>query len=286
MPDGSRPLAPLVGNLWVPQWAVRPGSYEALRGVAAEMPLFLVIFSWDPDWNRPCYTTREQLGATLGFGRDKVSRQLRALRRAHLLFEVDRGVHPKTQRRHAPARWALDPFAAEVWRPRIEQGLRTIAEDDGLDGRWYTRSVTSLDAFHRRSAGLRNRIAEDMDKPPAQQRPRRLKRGSRGAKSAPGRKIRPRAQNAPGGEVLYQGGGSEAKTKPSGNGNEPPAAAGGQRASHPRPAEEEAREKIGPESTVGHTRDTPESQERQSVSGVQGAESAPAPASSPTQDEA
>ena len=33
------PLAPLVGNMWVPVWAVRPGSYSAPADVAATMPL-------------------------------------------------------------------------------------------------------------------------------------------------------------------------------------------------------------------------------------------------------
>jgi hypothetical protein len=65
VPDDPRPLEPLVGNLWVPQWALRPGSYKALRGLTEEMPLWLLILSRDPSWRRPCYATLEQLGATL-----------------------------------------------------------------------------------------------------------------------------------------------------------------------------------------------------------------------------
>ena len=80
-PKAPTPLAPLVGNMWMPVWAVRPGSYTALRGVALTMPLWLLLHSRNQDFFKPCYASREDLGMTLGIGRAKVSRQLGQLRK-------------------------------------------------------------------------------------------------------------------------------------------------------------------------------------------------------------
>ncbi len=73
-PKAPTPLAPLVGNMWMPVWAVRPGSYTALRGVALTMPLWTLLHSRNQDFFKPCYASREDLGMTLGIGRAKVSR--------------------------------------------------------------------------------------------------------------------------------------------------------------------------------------------------------------------
>lgn len=176
------PLEALVGNLWLPVWTVRPGAYSAIKPLADCMPLWNLLHSRNCDYWRPCYHTREQLGATLGMGRAKVSRQLLRLRKAHLLFQVDRKLDPKTHRQRAFARWALDPFAADLWRPKVEAMLATIAEEDGQDGRWHNNSVSALEAFERRSRLLAARIGEDM---PFVPKPRRRK-GKRRPRSSRG----------------------------------------------------------------------------------------------------
>lgn len=84
-PKAPTPLAPLVGNMWMPAWAVRPGSYTALRGVALTMPLWLLLHSRSGYFFWPCYASRENLGMTPSIGRTKVSRQSKKI---GLLFEV------------------------------------------------------------------------------------------------------------------------------------------------------------------------------------------------------
>lgn len=204
--DEPGPLPSMVGNLWVPVWAIRPGSYAALAPLADTMPLWLLLHSYNADAWRPCYWTREQLGATLGMGRRKVSRQLARLRKAYLLLEVDRGLDRKTHRQRAFARWALDPFAAEIWRPKVELVLATIAEEDGQDGRWHHNALQTLDGLERRSRALANRISEDMPFTPRARKRKRRKDRNQG----PGSKMDPWVQNGPRGEGFYQGGGNEA----------------------------------------------------------------------------
>ncbi len=161
MPD-VRPLEPLVGNLWVPAWLSRPGSCSAVKPVAREMPLWLLLHSRNGHYWHACYHTREQLGATLVMSVATVSRQLARLREHWFVFEVQRGVERKTRRHRPPARWALDPFKVDLWRPKVEADLARIAEEDGHDGRWYQRAVTSLEAFERRSRILGAKIGADM----------------------------------------------------------------------------------------------------------------------------
>lgn len=185
---------PLTGNLWVPVWAVRPGSYRALVGLENAMPLWLAIHSRCTDYHLPCYASRETLGATIGKSRNTVGRQLDRIKKAALLFEVKRPPDRKTQRRRPPARWALDPFAPDVWREEVEKALHRVAEDDGHDGRWLQRALTSLDSFDRRSRLLGARIAEDMLIVPKPRKRRRKKEGA-GA----------RDQNGPGGGIYTTG---------------------------------------------------------------------------------
>ena len=97
-PKAPTPLAPLVGNMWMPVWAVRPGSYTALRGVALTMPLWTLLHSSNQDFFKPCYASREDLGMTLGIGRAKVSRQLGQLRKVGLLFEVGATMPDRAER--------------------------------------------------------------------------------------------------------------------------------------------------------------------------------------------
>lgn len=205
--DDPRALPPLTGNLWVPVWAIRPGSYEALATLADAMPLWLALHSRCGDYWRPCYATREQLGVTIGAGRAKVTRLLAKLRKAGLLFEVDRGMDPKNHRRRAIARWALDPHAADLWRERVESALATVAEEDGQDGRWYRNAVTSLDAFERRCRLTGARIAADMPIAPKQRKRRKSKR--KRTPKEPGSKTDPGVQDGPRGEGFYQGGGAK-----------------------------------------------------------------------------
>ena len=201
VPDAPKPLPSIVGNMYVPVWALRPGSYRALADVAGDLDLWLALHSWNADFYKPCYASRETLGATIGIARSAVSRRLKRLRKAGLLWELPRGRDRKTKRRRPPARWALDPFAADVWRPEVETALERIAEQDGQDGRWFQRAVTSLDAFDRHSRGLRNRIAEDMPFEPKNRRKRKKGKG----RKASGVQIGTPTRNGPGGEVFTRG---------------------------------------------------------------------------------
>ena len=158
----AEPLPALTGNLWMPSWTVRPGSYRALSNVGSDVLLWLVLHSRNQDCYKPCYASRESLGTTIGRSRNTVGRQLARLRRAALVFEVFRPADRKTHRRRPPARWALDPFAAEVWRPDVEAALCRVAEEDGYDHRWTRSALFALDVFDRRSRHLAARIAEDM----------------------------------------------------------------------------------------------------------------------------
>ena len=201
-------LHALTGNQWVPAWALRPGAYAALRPLAAAMPLFLLLHSRNADAWLPCYASREALGATIGVSSRTVTRQLKALRSASLVFEVARPPDRKTQRHRPPARWALDPIEAERWRPKVEESLARVAEQDGHDGRWFSRAVTALDAFDRRSRRLAARIAEDMPVEPS--RKRRRRKNSKKKRAA--RQIGPSRRNGPRGDVSttgeVEGGGS------------------------------------------------------------------------------
>ena len=201
-PKAPTPLAPLVGNMWMPAWAVRPGSYTALRGVALAMPLWLLLHSRNQDFFKPCYASREDLGITLGIGMAKVSRQLGQLRKVGLLFEVERGVEPKTKRHRPPARWALDPFTDQLWREKMEAAIVRVAEEDGHDGRWLCRAVTAFEAFARQSRFLIVAIRDDMPFPPRKPRRRRKKKRI----SAPNRS-RATVQHEPRGDVFTRGGG-------------------------------------------------------------------------------
>lgn len=201
--DAVQPLPPLTGNLWVPVWAVRPGAYGSVAHLAVDMPLWLLLHSRNTDYSRPCYASRESLGVSIGISRAKVSRQLASLRKAHLVFRVERGVDRRTKQHLPPARWALDPFAVDLWRPEVEVVLAKIAEEDGHDGRWYTRAVTSLDAFERRSRLLALKIAEDMPVKPKQNR--RRKKTKKGKKKRAATQIEPSTQNEPQGEVFTTG---------------------------------------------------------------------------------
>jgi len=184
----------MVGNLWVPAWAVRPGAYAAVAPLADAMPLWIAMHSRTDDEWCPCYANRETLGATLACSRAKVGRQLARLQKAGLLFVVERDVDRTSQQHRPPARWALDPHAADLWSEKVEEGepslgieaaLVRIAEEDGQDGRWLHRALTALDAFERRSRLLGARIAEDMPIPPKQRRPKKRK----SAKEGPGSKM-------------------------------------------------------------------------------------------------
>ena len=132
---------------------------------------------------------------TPGIGRAKVSRQLGQLRKVGLLFEVKRGVEPKTKRHRPPARWALDPFTDQLWSEKVEAALVRVAEEDGHDGRWLRRATTSLEAFARRSRFLMAAIRDDMPFPPTKPRRRRKKKRSRAT-----------VQNEPRGDGFTRGG--------------------------------------------------------------------------------
>lgn len=165
--------------MWVPAWAIRPGAYGALKHLTREMQVFLLLYSRNADFFRPSYATLDQLGATLGITGRTISRHLWELEKSHLVFKVERGIESKSQRRRPPARWALDPFTAELWRPKVEEVLTSIAEEDGHDGRWLHRATTSLDAFDRRSRLMAAKISEDMlVKPKRKRRKKSKKKGA------------------------------------------------------------------------------------------------------------
>ena len=204
MPDAPEALGPLVGNLWVPVWAVRPGSYRALKEVTEAMPLWLLLHSRNADFWKPVYASRETLGATLGMSRATVSRRLKELRKAHLLFEVECGRNRTTRQHRPPARWALDPFTADKWRPKVEKSLERIRQEDGQDGRWLHRALTSLDAFERRCRALRSRIEADQpDRLVQRQRQKEASRRKRARRKEA--ESRPRRILSPGSNLSHQG---------------------------------------------------------------------------------
>ena len=148
--------------MYVPCWALRPGAYSVLEGLAAEMPLWLLLHSFNADHWKPCYHTRDQLGATIGVSPRTISRRLTALSKAALLLEINRGLEPKSRCHRPPARWALDPFKPDKWRPKVEAALAKVAEDDGQSSYWLDHARRTLERFEVRSHALRNRIGEDM----------------------------------------------------------------------------------------------------------------------------
>jgi hypothetical protein len=201
--DAPQPLHPLVGDMWLPAWAVRPGSYKALQEVADAMPLFLALHSRCGDLWLPCYASRDTLGATIGISPRTVDRKLQALGKVGLLLEVDRGRVPRTKRQRPKARWCLDPFKVEKWRPKVEERLQRMREEDGRDGRWLHNALTALEAFERRSKALRRRIEEDM---PAGMVQRQRRNEQRRMKKKIKLQVKAGGQNCRGGEGFYQGG--------------------------------------------------------------------------------
>lgn len=190
------PLPPVTGNLWVPVWAIRPGSYEVLESVVGEMPLWLLIHSRNADHWRPCYASREQFVATIGGSVRNLTRQIGRLREAGLLFEVARGEEPGSRRHRPPARWALDPFTADIWgakwdndggrlvgQGKVEMMLAEIAEADGQSRPWLQRAVRELDDFERASRYLAERIAADMPIQPKKRRKRKRRKKKQTAMS-------------------------------------------------------------------------------------------------------
>jgi hypothetical protein len=198
------PLPAVTGNMWVPVWAIRPGAYEAVDHLASEMPLWLALHSRNADYWRPCYASREALGATIGVSSRTVTRHLRALRDAWLVFEVERGMDRKSRQHRPPARWALDPFTAEMWREKVEGVLAAVAEEDGQDGRWVHNAVQSLDAFERRSRLLALRIAEDMPIQPKRKRSKKPKKKRAASQNVPRRQNGPRGDVSTTGEVVVE----------------------------------------------------------------------------------
>ena len=142
-PPPGRMMA-LSGNLYVPHWTTRPGSYSALVSVADCMMLWKCIHSWNRDYFKPCFYSETQLGKTIGCSRGPVHRNLLRLEKASLLFSVRRGRKDASNELRPAARWALDPFNIEEWRPRVEEMLGPIAEGCGLGTRWYRNAITSL----------------------------------------------------------------------------------------------------------------------------------------------
>lgn len=191
------PLHPLVGPLkYVPSWAFRPGSFEALAAVAGEMQLWLAIYSRSAEnkaYSVPCIASREQLARTLCVSVRTISTQIKKLSKAALLFELNRGVEPKSRRNRPPARWALDPLDPAAWRQNVEKQIDELMFMDGQSTYWRRRALASLDSFERRSAGLANRILADVPDEIAEshrkrksrkQKRRRNAESARGAKSA------------------------------------------------------------------------------------------------------
>jgi hypothetical protein len=234
------------------------------------MPLWLVLHSRSTDYGLPCYASREQLGATLGVSRAVISRRLSTLREFNLMFDVDRPADRKTRKRRPPARWGLDPFACDVWRPEVEKALARVAEEDGHDGRWYARAVAKLEAFERRSRRLANLLADDMPVVPKPRRRRKSKREkgqnapvtprkpySRNGSQGSAVISEPASQFEPGGEVFTRVGKKAGKKRvePDGDG----AAEGSV-----------GRNTLASKSGVEHTRDMANPLELQGLSGVQG----------------
>jgi hypothetical protein len=260
----GQPLTPLAGRQFFPAWLHRLGSYKALAHLSpTSLYLWGTIHSFNLDFWKPCYTSWDQLAATLKVNRKTIRPHLEALSRTGLLFELDRGTEPKSRRKRAVARWALDPFYADQWRPKVDEVLARIAEDDGHDGRWYHNAVQALDAFERRSRILRAKIADDMLVDPRPPRKRKKSR-ARSKKRTEVQKPDPRG-------VFYHGGGSKAKAKGEAdpsvrrNGKRDGDDGGVRRTQH-----------TGVDSSVRHTHDPPEAQAAQGLSASRGQKTDPA----------
>lgn len=160
-------LPALEGNQWVPVWTVRPGAFRAVRHLPDAMPLWQVIYSRTGNSFRPCIQSVEQLGATIGISRSTASRKLNALRDSYLVFELPRGRDPKTRSHRPPARWALDPFAEDHWRTRLEKEIKKLAQHDRQGSTWESYARTALDEFCRASARLREDLSADVRTDPS-----------------------------------------------------------------------------------------------------------------------
>jgi hypothetical protein len=165
----------LSGNLWVPHWTQRPGSYTALIPVADCMPLWGAIHTWTGDYFKPCLYGEKEIGLAIGWQRGRVRRHTERLEKAALLFCLKRGKKMGSNELRPLARWALDPFTIERWRPKVEETFADMAEECGLGTRWYRNAITSLDAFERRSWSMMAKVRDDMVAPPLPKRKRRRK---------------------------------------------------------------------------------------------------------------
>lgn len=161
-------LPALDGNQCVPGWTVRPGAFGAVRDLSDAMSLWQVIYSRTGNSFQPCIQRVGQLAATIGISRSTASRKLAALRNSGFVFELARGRNPETQSHRPPARWALDPFAMNHWRPRVEQEIRKLARLDRQSSAWESHARTALDQFCRVSTRLRVDLSADMQTGSAQ----------------------------------------------------------------------------------------------------------------------
>lgn len=166
-------LPALDANQWMPCWTVRPGAFRAVRDLADATPLWQVIYSRHGASFQPCIHSISQLGSTINISRSTASRRLNKLRTAWLVFELPRGTDASTQIRRPPARWALDPFAQDHWRPMVEHQLRQLAEDDGQSAGWLSRALKAFEHFCRLSAELQRHLSIELveKKRPGRKRP-------------------------------------------------------------------------------------------------------------------
>jgi biotin operon repressor len=166
-PPAGKPLPPLVGAVPVPPWTIRPGAHPRLvkLRVADCMPLYLLIYSRNGTAAAPCFASRESLGASIGLSRATVTRQLKRLKAASLVFEVDRGFRRGTKAKQVPARWALDPHRVDVWPEKIVDRLEELRRRDGRDGRWLANAKSALTARVKPCKELAEEMTQDLPRP-------------------------------------------------------------------------------------------------------------------------
>jgi hypothetical protein len=193
-PETGAPLPPMIGDLAVPPWAIRPGAFPRLAKYAPLMPLWLAIYSRSGDFHLPCYASRESLAATIGRSRSEVARQLKKLEKCDLMFSLDRGYDRVRNRQRPPARWALNPLSADGWCEKIPAVIERIAADDRQGGGWKDLAIKSFGFYQARVKKLANDVVLDLP----QKLQKTAKEGRRPRRPMP----RPAVHCGPGGEGM------------------------------------------------------------------------------------
>lgn len=185
-PEGPGPLPTLAGGSWSPAWATRPGAFTCLSGVEgpAIKCTWVTIHSLTGDDWHPCCVRRERLADTDGISLAKVKRYLKQLNDAGLVWSLGRGMDPDHGHWRGTARWALDPWKADLWYPLLrDRRIPALAERDRRSGAWLERTLQELEDVRARSGLLAARLWDEAPTPPPERRRPRAERPSTPARA-------------------------------------------------------------------------------------------------------